>query len=116
MNIAQHMRPDRSLLLVLSGELDIASAPALRDVGVRLAREGGCERILIDMVDVSFMDSCGINALIAISNAAHESGVSTLVDPSDRVHRLLQITALDTVFEIEQSEHASDEDDLERAD
>jgi anti-sigma B factor antagonist len=117
MNIAKHLRPDGSLLLVLSGEIDLDSAPALRDLGLGLIESAGCQRMLIDMIDVSFIDSTGINALLTIRNAATDADLPmVLLDPSARVRRLLEITALDTVFEIEQSDHALDEEDLELAD
>ncbi len=113
MDIAKHMRPDASLLLVLSGELDLASAPGLREIGLGIITNAGCQRMLIDMIDVSFIDSTGISALLTIRNAATEADLPmALLDPSARVRRLLEITALDTIFEIEQSDHATFGEDL----
>jgi anti-anti-sigma factor len=103
--IAKHVRPDGSFLLVLAGDLDTASADDVRRAGLDLIAEAVAdEAVLVDLIDVPFMDSTGIGALIALQNAADEAGLKlVLLDPSKRVTQVLDITHLTDVFTVERS-------------
>ena len=46
-----------------SGELDLATAPQFRDAYAR-AQQDGPEILLIDLADVTFIDSTGLHALL----------------------------------------------------
>ena len=90
------------MVLVLSGEFDLASAPDVRQTGLEMIAADGCTRFLVDLMDVTFMDSTGIGTLIAVRVAAEDAGIPfLLLDPSNRVTRLLELTALTRVFAIE---------------
>ena len=57
---------------------------------------------MLDLSGVSFLDSSGIGTLVELRNVATDTGGGlTLRHPSERTARLLQITALDTVFTID---------------
>jgi anti-sigma B factor antagonist len=56
------------LRIAVSGELDIASAPRLRDVCARPVHDGGV-LVVLDLTGVTFLDSTGLHALID----AHET-------------------------------------------
>jgi anti-sigma B factor antagonist len=102
MFVEKHMRLDGSMVLVLSGELDLASAPEVRQAGRDLIAADGCTKFMVDLMDVSFIDSTGIGTLIALRLAAEKMEVPfVLLDPSNRVTRLLELTALTHVFDIE---------------
>jgi anti-sigma B factor antagonist len=106
---AHHLRDDGSTLLVLSGEIDMSCAQAIQEDGLKLLAVDGCRALVIDLMDVSFMDSTGLGALIGLRNASREMGAPlVLLDPSPRVRRVLEITRLDGVFEIGQSDPAAD--------
>jgi anti-sigma B factor antagonist len=60
-------------LLRLSGELDIATAPILRQAGEILAGQPA-QDLVIDMSGVTFMDACGLGALIAVAATQQELG------------------------------------------
>jgi anti-sigma B factor antagonist len=93
---------DGSYLLVLSGELDTAAADAVQRAGMSLITPNGCDRLMIDMRDVSFIDCSGIGALVSFRNEAMDLSVRlTILDPSYPVFRLLQLARLDQLFEIE---------------
>ncbi len=101
MDIAKHERLDGSYLLVLAGELDLQTVDEVRVAGLSLIQHDGCTSLVIDLMDVSFIDSTGLGTLIALRNAAAAVTLPlSLQDPSDRVTRLLQLTALDQVFDI----------------
>ncbi len=46
------------------GELDIETAPQLRDVFDAVARDSDVEKVVIDLSELPFMDSTGINLLM----------------------------------------------------
>ena len=87
-------------VLAVAGEVDVYSAPELRD---RLADlvDSGAHRVVVDLSGVTFLDSTGIGTLVAGLN--HVSGVGgelTLACDQDRILKLFRITGLDGVFTI----------------
>jgi anti-sigma B factor antagonist len=102
MDIAKHQRLDGSYLLVLAGECDLACVDAVRRAGLSLIEHEGCKGLVIDLMDVSFIDSTGLSALVALRNAANAKTLPLhILDPSDQVTRVLQVTGLDQIFNIE---------------
>jgi len=61
-------------LLVLHGELDIATAPELVDMLHRLRRQG--HPVVLDLAEVTFMDSTGLTTLMDAHLAAEGNGWS----------------------------------------
>jgi anti-anti-sigma factor len=91
---------DGVAFLTVSGELDLAWADELREVGEQaLTRFVGTLRI--DLTGVTFMDSTGLAALIAIQNKAEKAHTLILENPQPSVRRILEITGLHKVFAIE---------------
>lgn len=84
------------------GEVDVHSAPALRDSLTELLGAGGTNpTVVVDLSDVSFLDSTGLGTLVAGLNRAKELGGSLpLVCQQDRILKLFRITGLDSVFSI----------------
>jgi anti-anti-sigma factor len=81
------------------GELDIETAPALRQVLLDQLARGDLDELIVDMRHVRFMDSTGIGALVAGYGAARQAGVTFIVShPSDLVQRQLELTGLAALF------------------
>jgi anti-sigma B factor antagonist len=93
---------DGTTVLGVSGDLDHLSARELSDRGTQAMSDEACKRLVIDLSGVDFADSTGLGALIVIRNASL-AGDRTLMlrHPSPWVARVLQVTGLDTVFDIE---------------
>jgi anti-anti-sigma factor len=88
----------------LAGELDVASAPSLRTC-LSQCMEQGCANITLEMSGVSFMDSNGIVALLAIKSQLEElGGTLTVSRPSWTVRKVLDVTALTSEFGIASGE------------
>jgi anti-sigma B factor antagonist len=88
------------VIVALSGELDLASAPKLDDE-LKHVEERGVEVIVLDLQALSFMDSSGLRALLAADARAREAGRRlVLVRGDERVQRVLKITRLDERLEI----------------
>lgn len=58
-------------------------------------------RIEVDLSQISFLDSCGLGALISLRKAANSrNGTVCLVNPSPRVQMLFDVTRMHKLFEI----------------
>jgi anti-sigma B factor antagonist len=81
------------------GEVDMASAPALR---ARLSslQIDGPPRLVLDLTGITFIDSLGLGALIGAHKRARVLRGSLVMVPSDAVRRVLAATALDRVFDL----------------
>ena len=77
-------------VLGISGELDIATTPALTRQAAAALRPP-TERLIIDLSGLRFVDCCGARALAAATRAA-PAGCPVLVrGASDRVRRILDL-------------------------
>ena len=87
----------------LAGEIDMLVADEVREAGeVAIAHARPGSRVTIDLGEVTFLDSTGIGALVAISNAAQDRQVPLVLrSVPDRIAKLLTITGLDDVFATE---------------
>ncbi len=80
-------------------ELGAANANAFRD-WVRAAMTGPQKNIEIDLSQTTFLDSCGLGALVALhKTASSRQGRLRLLDPQPQVRQLLELTQLDRIFE-----------------
>jgi anti-anti-sigma factor len=57
-------RQDSEVRLVVAGELDLATAPALHDAVTQLLGAGEPSTVVIDLGEVTFLDSSGLGALL----------------------------------------------------
>jgi anti-sigma B factor antagonist len=87
--------------LVVTGEIDLSSAPRLQELG-EMALVETVSTLRIRLADVSFIDSSGLAALIAIQNAAGRGRQAVILErPSERVTRLLEVAGLAAHFQLE---------------
>jgi anti-sigma B factor antagonist len=82
-----------------AGEIDIATAPQLKSRLVGLLGEG-FSRLVVDLSEVSYLDSTGLGVLVAFSRRLPEDGEVALAQPPGAVSRLLEITGLDATFAV----------------
>jgi anti-sigma B factor antagonist len=84
-----------SATVVLDGEIDIATAPAIRRF-LMAAISGGAVHLDVDISGVAFIGAAGIGVLVAAANRAREAGGSlSLLAPSPQVRRLLDVCRKD---------------------
>ena len=86
-------------VLAAGGELDLYTAPSLRDE-VLATVDGGVDRIAIDLNGVGFIDSTGLGILVACLKRVRErDGQMVLIAPeSSPLRRLLSLTGLEQVL------------------
>jgi anti-sigma B factor antagonist len=84
----------------LTGDLDVATAPSLRGA-LTEAAAGGRHNLIVDLSNVTFLDSTGLGALIGAHKRAQENGGQVrLVAGEGQILRLLRITGLLEVFRV----------------
>jgi anti-sigma B factor antagonist len=87
-------------ILAVNGEVDVYSAPALKDKIAELIQSGQTT-LIVDLSGVAFLDSTGLGALVEARAATTEAGGSLpIVCNQDRILKLFTITGLDGVFTI----------------
>ena len=88
------------LVLAVSGELDLATAPDLRE-RLTAAVDAGMTRIVVDLRDVTFMDSVGLAAVVHARSRLRAAGRLALVVAADSYAQLvLEITGMPRAFAI----------------
>jgi anti-sigma B factor antagonist len=90
--------PGSPLVVEIRGEIDIQSAPGLRDELLRVIRHCGPE-LALDLAGVTFMDCAGLNVLLATRRRAQlEEGSVRVIRASPRVLRVISLLGLENVF------------------
>ena len=91
------------VVLAVSGEVDVATAPRLRERLVDLVTEGN-HRIVVDLENVDFLDSTGLGVLVgALKRVRTHDGDLGLVCTQPRILKVFEITGLTKVFAIHKS-------------
>jgi anti-sigma B factor antagonist len=85
-------------VLRVRGEIDIYTAPQLREYVVKLAAEGA-RYIVADLREVDFLDSTGLGALVgSLKRLREQDGSLALVAVADRILTIFRLTGLGRVF------------------
>jgi anti-anti-sigma factor len=89
-------------IVALSGELDLEQAPFLSRALEEL-RANGAGDVIVDLSELTFMDSSGISALVgAARSASADSGSLIVVSPTPTVKRVFDIVKLSELVPIEE--------------
>lgn len=81
----------RRTVLAVSGEIDLATVPALRSA-LEAAFDAGADELCIDLCRTTFMDSSGLNAVFSAHTRAEAAGGRLeIVCPPGPVRRLFEI-------------------------
>jgi anti-sigma B factor antagonist len=86
-------------IVVVRGEIDMATAPKVRDVLTELV-DAGASRIVLDCRGLDFLDSSGIGVLIAVRKRLGANGAMTLEAPQPHVRKVLELTGVSDHVEI----------------
>jgi anti-anti-sigma factor len=86
---------DRAAVIVVSGELDLASAPALEEE-LNRAATNGADLLIVDLRELEFIDSTGLGLLIKANRQAEAAGRRfAIVRGQSQVQRLLGVTGIE---------------------
>jgi len=93
-------RNDTYCLMELNGEVDVYTAPQLKESLVESV-ESGCVNIVVDLGQVGFIDSSGLGVLVGgLRRAKERNGAIRLVCSRESILKIFRITGLDKVFPI----------------
>jgi anti-sigma B factor antagonist len=85
---------------ITSGQSSLELRKILREL-----LDGNSDKILIDLHGVGYVDSAGLGELVrGYSSVRNAGGQVRVVNPSKRVHDLLQMTRLASVFDVQPDE------------
>ena len=99
-HISEKLLSDKLALLKVKGRLDAVAAPDLKSKLKELVA-GSHVKVIIDLTDVSFIDSSGSAALVSGFRAAREAGGTIkLAGLREQTMMVFKLTRLDRVFEI----------------
>lgn len=88
-------------ILTVTGDLVIGDAESTFKKTVILLLEQGRVNLLVDLSGVGFLDSSGLGALVrALTQSQKEGGQAKLLGAGPQIRKLLQMTKLDSVFEL----------------
>lgn len=88
--------------LLVSGEVDINTAPAVEEALLELIRSTN-GRPVVDMSEVTYFDSSGIQALLRARDAMDDNREPIqIVGLSQHTDRIFRLVGLERLFEIEQ--------------
>lgn len=88
--------------IALSGELDLATVPALNDQLAALEQDGGPKTIVLDLRDLGFIDSSGLHALLGAYSRSQLNGHRLLlVGANPTLRRLCEITGTEFILDAE---------------
>ena len=96
------------VIVDLSGRITLGEGSVLLRDLVRDLVTKGQRKILLNLGDVTYIDSSGIGELVsAFTTVRNQGGELKLLNLTKKVHDLLQITKLYTVFDVKDDEAAA---------
>ena len=101
LNVSSRSQGDHAIVIA-TGEIDLYTAPRLHgELAEVIANAAPASRVIVDMSGVEFCDSTGMNVLLSCLRQVRERGGELeLAAPRPAVMKILQVTALDSVFTI----------------
>lgn len=96
---------DGITIIDLSGRITLGEGSVVLRDNIRNTVGEGHKKILLNLGDVTYIDSSGIGELVsAYTTVRNQGGELKLLNLTKKVHDLLQITKLYTVFDIKDDE------------
>ena len=102
---ASSRRVDGVTILDLSGRITLGEGSVVLRDQIRDLLGKGEKKLLLNLGDVTYIDSSGIGELVsAFTTVRNQGGELKLLNLTKKVHDLLQITKLYTVFDVKDDE------------
>lgn len=89
----------QSALLIVNGDLDLATAPEFKR-RLLTAIHDGKSTVIIDLTDCTFLDSTGLNVLLHAGAEPDVRSLELVIPTSSLIRRVFAISHLDQMFEI----------------
>src|SRR2546426_11060862 len=97
------IKRDQQTVLAVRGEIDVYTAPRLRQAIVDLV-DAGSTSIVVDMEKVDFLDSTGLGVLVeGLKRVRTRGGDLFIVVKQDKILKIFEITGLNKIFALQSS-------------
>ena len=98
-------RHDKTAIFDVSGDIDFANSPEVRQSLLREIRESRTPRVVVNLSQVRYMDSSGVASLVEGLKASRDLGSRfILVGLTKSTREVLQLSRLIKVFEVYDNE------------
>jgi anti-sigma B factor antagonist len=98
--VTEHPIDDQRHVLAVRGEIDLFTAPELKQV-LAESIEAGRIRIIVDLTETTFLDSTALGVLIgAVKRLRSREGALAIVNTDENISKTFEITGLDQIFTI----------------
>ena len=98
-------RMDKTAILDISGDIDLAHSSEVRRIILIEFREKRTPRVILNLLEVSYIDSSGVASLVEGLKASRDVGSRLILfGLSPIAHEVLQLSKLLTIFEIYDTE------------
>lgn len=98
-------RMDKTTILDISGDIDLAHSPEVRKMVLLEFREKRTPRVILNLRDVNYIDSSGVASLVEGLKASRDVGSRLILfGLSPIAHEVLQLSRLLKIFEIYDTE------------
>lgn len=97
-------RPEQGVVVIApSTDIDMSRSPELR-TAIRQEMGSGVHKMIVDLVDVNYMDSSGLATLVeAMRNASKTETKLVICNMHEKVSAIFEIARLDSFFSIVES-------------
>ncbi len=106
MNLKTNTRTinENTSVIKLDGEVDVYTAPQLKQQIIGML-DNNIIHVIVNLTDVEYLDSTALGVLIGgLKRLREREGSLSLVCPNPRIRRIFEITGLDRIFDIHQTE------------
>ena len=96
---------DKTTILDISGDIDLAHSSEVRRIVLTEFREKRTPRVILNLLEVNYIDSSGVASLVEGLKASRDVGSRLILfGLSPIAHEVLQLSRLLTIFEIYDTE------------
>lgn len=97
--ISRRELDERTSVIAVQGDLDLATAPQLKWMLLD-AREEGHGQLVLDLREATFMDSTALGVLVGVSRGLGTEGTLAIVCVNDKLLKIFELSGMDGVFAI----------------
>jgi anti-sigma B factor antagonist len=99
----EQVERDGAPVIRVTGEVDLYSSPKLREALLKTIPKAQNE-VSLDLTGVTYMDSSGVATLVeGLKASGQKNARFVLLSPSPAVMKVLQLSRLDSVFDIKEA-------------
>jgi anti-sigma B factor antagonist len=103
---ARHL--DKTTIFDISGDIDLATSPALRKALLHELRDQRIPRVVLNLAGVRYIDSSGVASLVEGLKASRDVGSRFILFGLNKtIREVLQLSKLVRIFEIYENEEQS---------